>query len=261
MKAQDISIIQRMESAAVQIGSFFTLLASTLKACVTRPFYFHKVIEQIVQLGFGSMLISGIIGFVIGLVMTLQFGHGLNSFGGTLYVPSIVAVSLMRELAPILTSLLLAGRIGSGIAAEVGSMNVTQQIDAIRAMGTSPVRVLVVPRFLGSLLTLPLLTIFSAFTGLLGGMIISSTEFGIPPSFYIGKVVEFLRFSDVLSAMIKGAFFSILITITACHQGFRPIRGTRGVGISTTKVVVSSSIAIMVSDFFLSKILLTYLAP
>lgn len=247
-------------NALAGIGRFSALFGSTLKACVTRPFYFHRTIEQIVHLGLGSLLISAVIGFVIGLVMTLQFGYGLNAFGGTLYVPSIVAVSLMRELAPILTSLLIAGRIGSGIAAELGSMNVTQQIDAIRALGTSPIRVLVVPRFLAALVTLPLLTVFSAFMGLLGGMIISSSEFGISPGFYVSKVVEFLHISDVLSAMIKAAVFSMIITITATHHGLGEIKGTKGVGSSTTTVVVSSSISILVSDFFLSKILLTYFA-
>ena len=240
------------------VGGYFSLFGQTLKASVTRPFYIHRIIEQVVNLGIDSLLISAVIGFVIGLVMTLQFGHGLSAFGGTLYVPSIVAVSLMRELAPILTSLLIAGRIGSGIAAELGSMNVTQQIDAIRALGTSPIRVLVVPRFLAALFSLPLLTLFSAFMGLLGGMIISYTEFGIEPNFYINKVVSFLKINDVLSAMIKAAVFSSIITITACYQGFSNIKGTKGVGASTTKVVVASSIAILISDFFLSKILLTF---
>lgn len=251
----------KSENFFLFVGKYFSLLGHTVKGCFTKPFYFHRTIEQVVNLGLGSLLIASVIGFVIGLVMTLQFGHGLNQFGGTLYVPSIVAVSLMRELAPILTSLLIAGRIGSGIAAELGSMNVTQQIDAIRALGTSPIRVLVVPRFLGALITLPFLSLFSAFMGLLGGMIISETEFGISPGFYINKVIGFLHFSDVLSAMIKAAFFSIIITITAVYYGFGEIKGTKEVGSSTTKVVVSSSIGILISDFFLSKILLTYFLP
>ncbi|MEX0798777.1 MAG: ABC transporter permease [Bacteriovoracaceae bacterium] len=244
----------------LEVGQIARLLGKTLAASLSRPFYFHAIVEQIVVLGIGSALISGVIGFVIGLVMTLQFGHGLNEFGGTLYVPSIVAVSLMRELAPILTSLLIAGRVGSGIAAEIGSMNVTSQIDAIRALGTSPVRVLVAPRFLAVLFSLPLLTVFSAFMGLVGGLIISLTEFGIPPGFYINKVLEYLHFYDVLSAIIKAAFFSVIITITAAYKGFNTTKGTKGVGDATTWVVVSSSIGILISDFFLSKILLTFFA-
>lgn len=238
------------------LGGLSQLFLSTLKATFSRPFYFNRMIEQVVELGIGSLSIATVIGFIIGLVMTLQFGHGLSTFGGTLYVPSIVSVSLMRELAPILTSLLVAGRIGSGITAEIAAMNVTQQIDAIRALGTSPIRVLVVPRFVAAFLTLPLLSLFSGFMGLVGGMIISNFEFGIPPGFYVNKVLEFLHFYDVLSALIKSAIFSVIITIVATYRGFETKEGTRGVGNSTTWVVVTSSIAILVSDFFLSKLLI-----
>lgn len=240
------------------LGGISELFVSTVKASVTRPFYFHRMLEQVVELGIGSLSIATFIGFIIGLVMTLQFGHGLSNFGGTLYVPSIVSVSLMRELAPILTSLLVAGRIGSGITAEIAAMNVSQQIDAIRALGTSPIRVLVVPRFLAALITLPMLTLFSGFMGLIGGMIISQTEFGIPPGFYLNKVLEFLHFYDVLSALIKSAIFSIIITLVATYRGFNTKEGTRGVGHSTTWVVVTSSIAILISDFFLSKLLIYF---
>lgn len=250
------SSLNKFERSFLKLGEITLLSIETLKAIFTRPFYYNRTIEQIVEIGIGSALISGTIGFVIGLVMTLQFGHGLASFGGTFYVPSIVSVSLMRELAPILTSLLVAGRIGSGITAELASMNVTQQIDAIRALGTSPVRVLVVPRVVAAFFSLPLLTIFSAFMGLIGGLIISDTEFGIPYGFYINKVLEYLHFYDVLSAMIKSAVFSLIIVIVATYRGFNTTEGTRGVGNSTTWVVVTSSIAILISDFFLSKLLI-----
>ena len=251
-----VNSLSRFERGILKLGEITLLSIETGKALFTRPFYFHRTIEQIVEIGIGSAFIAGTIGFVIGLVMTLQFGHGLASFGGTFYVPSIVSVSLMRELAPILTSLLVAGRIGSGITAELASMNVTQQIDAIRALGTSPVRVLVVPRVVAAFFSLPLLTIFSAFMGLIGGLIISDTEFGIPYGFYINKVLEYLHFYDVLSAMIKSAVFSVIIVMVATYRGFHTKEGTRGVGNSTTWVVVTSSIGIMISDFFLSKLLI-----
>ena len=246
------------ENQLVQVGELAKLFVETLQGCLTAPFYIHRLMDQLVIIGIGSALISGTIGFVMGLVMTLQFGHGLNAFGGTFYVPSIVSVSLMRELAPIMTSLLVAGRIGSGITAEIGAMNVTQQVDAIRALGTSPVRVLVVPRFLAALISLPLLTIFSAFMGLLGGLIICDIEFHIPFGFYINKVLEYLHFYDVMSAMFKSAVFAMIIVIIATYRGFKTKDGTRGVGGSTTWVVVTSSILILISDFFLSKILLTF---
>jgi len=162
------------------LGEITILSKDFLKCMFTRPFYWGRLYEQILQLGVGSLSITIVIGVVTGLVMTLQFGYGLAKFGGTLYVPAIVSLSLMRELAPIFTSLLIAGRIGSGISAEIGAMNVTQQIDAIRALGTNPIRVLVVPRVLATVISLPLLTTLSAFMGILGGLSIAYSEFSMP---------------------------------------------------------------------------------
>ncbi|MEI8346691.1 MAG: ABC transporter permease, partial [Pseudomonadota bacterium] len=180
--------------------------------------------------------------------------HGLMKFGGTLYVPKIVALSITREMAPIFTSLLVAGRIGSGIAAEIGSMAVTQQIDALRALGTSPVRVLVVPRVLAALISLPLLSTLSTLLGILGGLIVCVSDFGIPPETYFAKVIETIKIRDFAAGFLKASFFAIIITIVACYRALKTRDGTKGVGASTTWVVVTSSILILVSDFFLSKI-------
>jgi phospholipid/cholesterol/gamma-HCH transport system permease protein len=238
------------------LGEISLLFYDTLKCSVSKPFYFHRLNEQIIALGVGSLSITIVIGFIMGLVMTLQFGYGLAKFGGTLYVPAIVSLSLMRELAPIFTSLLIAGRIGSGMSAEIGAMSVTQQIDAIRALGTSPTRVLVVPRFLASCISLPLLSILAGFMGILGGLIIANLEFHMAPGFYINKVLSTIKLHDVFSGFIKCFFFATVITIFACYKGFKTKDGTRGVGEATTWVVVQSSIIILISDFFLSKILI-----
>jgi phospholipid/cholesterol/gamma-HCH transport system permease protein len=186
----------------------------------------------------------------------LQFGYGLAKFGGTLYVPAIVSLSLLRELAPIFTSLLIAGRVGSGISAEIGAMNVTQQVDAIRALGTSPVRVLVVPRVVACIISLPLLATLSGFMGILGGMFIAYTEFNMPVGFYINKVLTTIKFADVFGSMVKCFIFGGVISILACYRGFQTTEGTRGVGNATTWVVVRASIIILISDFFLSKLLI-----
>jgi phospholipid/cholesterol/gamma-HCH transport system permease protein len=162
----------------------------------------------------------------------------------------------MRELAPIFTSLLIAGRIGSGISAEIGAMKVSQQIDAIRALGTNPMRVLVVPRVLASILSLPLLATLSAFMGILGGLTIANIEFNMPPGFYINKVLSTIKLSDVFGSMAKCAFFGLVISILACFRGFETKDGTKGVGSSAKWVVVRTSIIILISDFFLSKILI-----
>lgn len=238
-------------------GEVVLLTKDAFFCMFTRPFYWGRVLDEMINLGIGSLSITIVIGFVTGLVMTLQFGYGLTKFGGTLYVPAIVSLSLMRELAPIFTSLLIAGRIGSGISAEIGAMCVTQQIDAIRALGTNPTRVLVVPRVLATIVSLPLLGTLSAFMGILGGMIIAYTEFHIPAGFYFNKVLSTINFSDIFGSMFKCAFFGLVISILACYRGFQTSReGTQGVGTAAKWVVVRTSIIILISDFFLSKILI-----
>lgn len=248
--------IAKIKSELILVGDIFLFTKECVRCAFTRPFYWGRLFDQIIHLGMGSLSITIVIGTVTGLVMTLQFGFGLEKFGGTLYVPAIVSLSLLRELAPIFTSLLIAGRIGSGISAEIGAMNVTQQIDAIRALGTSPIRVLVVPRVVAATLSLPLLATLSGFMGILGGLVIASTEFGMPPGFYINKVLNTIKMADVFGSMFKCAFFAIVISILGCYRGFQTKEGTWGVGNAATWVVVRSSIVILISDFFLSKVLL-----
>lgn len=238
------------------VGEVTHLFMDFVRCLFSRPFYLGRIYEQIVQLGIGSLSITLVIGIVTGMVMTLQFGYGLEKFGGTLYVPAIVSLSLLRELAPIFTSLLIAGRIGSGISAEIGAMNVTSQIDAIRALGTSPVRVLVVPRILASVISLPLLATLSGFMGILGGLVIAMTEFNMPVGFYINKVLSTIKFMDIFGSMFKCAFFGLIISLLACYRGFQTTEGTKGVGNATIWVVVRTSIIILISDFFLSKALI-----
>jgi phospholipid/cholesterol/gamma-HCH transport system permease protein len=238
------------------IGEIAHLFQKFCFCLVTRPFYLGRIYEQIIQLGIGSLSITIVIGIVTGMVMTLQFGYGLAKFGGTLYVPAIVSLSLLRELAPIFTSLLIAGRIGSGISAEIGAMNVTSQIDAIRALGTNPVRVLVVPRIVAAVISLPLLATLSGFMGIMGGLIIAYTEFDMPVGFYVNKVLSTIKLVDVFGSMFKCAIFGIVISLLACYRGFQTKEGTIGVGNATTWVVVRTSIIILISDFFLSKILI-----
>ena len=238
------------------VGEIFGLFFETLKCTVTGPFYFSRLMEQINHIGYGSTSITVVIGLTMGLVMTLNFGYGLAKFGGTLYVPAVVSLSLAREMAPLFTSLLVAGRVGSGIAAELGAMNVTQQVDAIRALGTSPVRVLVVPRFWSLVISLPLLSALSFAVGILGGMIACKTEFDIVPGFYLYKVFSTVKFHDYMSGLVKSAVFAGIITIFACYKGLNTRDGTKGVGLTTTWVVVTASILILVTDFFISKIFL-----
>lgn len=248
--------IEKIRLFFIFIGEISSLFFQTIRCTFTKPFYFSRLMEQINHIGYGSTSITVVIGLTMGLVMTLNFGYGLTKFGGTLYVPAVVSLSLAREMAPLFTSLLVAGRVGSGIAAELGAMNVTQQVDAIRALGTSPIRVLVVPRFWSLVISLPLLSALSFAVGIIGGMIVCRTEFDIPSGFYLYKVFSTVKFHDYMSGLVKSAVFAGIITIFACYKGLNTKDGTKGVGISTTWVVVTASILILVTDFFISKIFL-----
>jgi phospholipid/cholesterol/gamma-HCH transport system permease protein len=247
---------KRISDFFIFVAEIFELFFETLQCSFSRPFYVSRLMEQINLIGFGSTSITVVIGLTMGLVMTLNFGYGLAKFGGTLYVPAVVSLSLAREMAPLFTSLLVAGRVGSGIAAEIGSMNVTQQVDAIRALGTSPIRVLVVPRFWSLVISLPLLSALSFGVGIIGGMIVCKTEFDIGPGFYFYKVFSTVKFYDYMSGIIKSVAFAAIITICGCYKGLKTKEGTKGVGISTTWVVVTASILILITDFFISKIFL-----
>lgn len=235
------------------LGGFTRLSIQIAKELVTPPFYGKLVVEQVFRLGIQSFLLVAVTALATGSVMALQFGFGLEKFGGKLYVPKLVALSILREMGPVFTSLLVAGRIGSGIASEVGSMKVTQQIDAIRALGTSPIKRIVIPRVLAALIALPILTLFADYIGLFGAMLVSEFELGINSEYFIAKVIETLELKDLFTGMAKTVVFAFFISVCACWKGLETEGGTQGVGNSTTWVVVTSSIFIMVSDFFLTK--------
>ncbi len=234
------------------LGGMTLLFKQTVKELFTPPYYFGLTAEQIVVIGMQSLLLVIITGITSGAVMTLQFGYGLEKFGGKLYIPKVVGLSIIREMGPVFTSLMVAGRMGSGIAAEIGSMKVTQQIDAIRALGTSPIKRIVIPRLVAMLICLPLLTLLADLVGVISGMLIG-LELGLGAHFFIEKVFEGLTFNDYWTGTAKTLFFAVFIVIIACYKGLSTEGGTRGVGNSTTWVVVYSSIAIMIGDFFLTK--------
>jgi phospholipid/cholesterol/gamma-HCH transport system permease protein len=234
-------------------GGFGLLCVQIIKEAFYPPYYFGLIVDQIFSIGVRSFLLVAVTGMATGTVMALQFGFGLAKFGGTLYVPKIVALAILREMGPVFTSLLVAGRIGSGIASEVASMKVTQQIDAVRALGTSPIKRIVIPRLLASMISLPILTLFADYISLFGAMLICSKELNINSEYFISKAVETLRMHDLLTGMAKTMVFAFFIAVTACWKGLNTEGGTKGVGDTTTWVVVVSSIFIMISDVFLTK--------
>lgn len=193
--------------------------------------------------------------------MALQFGYGIAKFGGLLYIPKLVALSILREMGPVFTSLLVAARVGSGITAEVGSMTVTQQVDAMRALGTSPIRRIVVPRVLALLIGLPILTLIVDVIALFSAMIVSGYEFNINYEFFFYRAIETVWLPDLLTGLAKTVVFAFFIAICSCWKGLNTKGGTIRVGEATTWSVVMSCIFIMISDFFLSKLFFVLIYP
>ncbi|UXR64251.1 ABC transporter permease [Bdellovibrio bacteriovorus] len=236
------------------IGGVGLLSRDVFRETFQGRIYFKLIAEQIYQIGMRSLPLIVITAVSIGMVMSLQFGLGLEKFGGKLYVPKLLAVTILREMGPVFTSLMLAARVGAGIASEIGSMVVTQQIDAIRALGTSPIKKIVIPRVLACLITLPILVSIANLVGNLGGLIVGATELNLDPNFYLLKVMTTSSIQDYLSGFAKTFFFALFIAIPSCYFGLNVKAGTKEVGIATTKAVVVSSILIVVGDFFLSKL-------
>ena len=242
-------------------GGLALLTRQFFKELFQKPRYPGLILSQIYFIGVQSFTLVAVLGLAVGSVMALQFGYGVQRFGGVLYVPKVTALAILREMGPVFTSLLIAGRVGSGIAAEVASMKVTQQIDAIRALGTSPIKKIVIPRVIACVLCLPLLTLFSNVLCLSAAMLVLKTEFNIGFGFFWTKVFETVQMGDLITGLIKTAVFAWFISMTACWKGLNTEGGTRGVGDTTTWVVVTSSIFIMISDFFLTKLFIYFVYP
>ncbi len=221
---------------------------------VTPPYNLRLIIEQIEYTGIKSMLIATITALFTGAVMALQLAFSLKRFGAESFAANVLSVALVRELGPVLTGLLVGGRVGAGITAEVGSMQVTEQIDAIRSLGADPIKELVVPKVLACMIVLPLLVIFADIVGILSGMFVTMTELGVKPIFYMDQVYRVLEINDFLGGLGKSVFFGLIIGIIGCYQGFITSGGTVGVGKATTVSVVAISLTILVSDFFLTKL-------
>lgn len=238
------------------VGEMTGLVRKILKESNKRPFYPQLVVDQVFQIGIKSFPLIIIVVGCVGMVMALQFGVSLEKFGGKMYVPKIVSLSIVRELGPVLAGLMMAARVGAGITSEIGSMKVTEQIDAIRALGTSPIKKIIIPRVLGCLIALPILAVMANTVGVFGGLFIGLVDLGLDPLFYYQKMVSTITLADYLSGIGKTFFFALFISVPACYYGLKVSGGTRGVGKATTRSVVTSSILIIISDYFLTKLFL-----
>lgn len=242
----------------LEVQEITTLFGRSVRGLWKGPRYLREIIEQMDRIGVGSLGIVSLNGFFTGGVLILQAYPTLQYYGATAQAGQSVATSLIRELGPVLTALMVAGRVGSAISAELGAMVVSQQIDAMRALGTSPVRKLVTPRLIALIVTLPLLTITADLIGIVGGGIVARQIYGLDPSVYIESAKVGVSTSDILGGIIKPLAFGLIIALVACYRGLNTNGGTVGVGRSTTSAVVTASINIIIADFFLSKLLQSF---
>ncbi len=235
------------------------LIASVLAGVTRSPRYFKELLQQMDSIGVGSLPIILLTGFFTGAVLTLQGYPQLAYYGGQGETGRFVAASMIRELGPVFSALMVAGRVGSSISAELGSMVVSQQIDAMRALGTDPVRKLITPRILALVLTLPLLVIVADILGLVGAALVGKTIFGLDYNSFVNSARAGIQIEDIIGGIIKPLFFGFIIGIISCHKGLSTAGGTAGVGRATTIAVVLSSIYVIIADFFLSRIIQVFL--
>jgi phospholipid/cholesterol/gamma-HCH transport system permease protein len=250
---------ERTRRFVEHMGDIATLSFSAARSIVRRPLEIGSTIYQIESLGVRSLGIVAVTSVFIGMVMTVQFAFGLQRFGGIEYIPRVIILAFLRELGPTLTAVIVGGRIGSGMAAEVGAMNVTEQVDAIRALGGDPAKKLVLPRVAAAMIVMPFLSIFADTLGTLGAMFVSSAEYQIRPRLFIQTAMESVLLSDLFSGLAKTPIFGFIIAIVGCHFGLTTKGGTEGVGQSTTRTVVVVSIAILVADYCLTRIFISFL--
>lgn len=251
-------LVARVGDTAVRflehLGSVSKMLTGSVRAGFRRPFEGKAILLQFEALGVASVGIVVVTSIFIGMVMAVQFAFGLRKFGGMEYTGRVVALSFARELAPSLTAIIVGGRIGSGMAAEVGAMTVTEQIDAVRALGADPLKKLVWPRLVAAVFVMPVLSAFALVLGFSGAMIITDIEFHISAAFFLNSALSVVTMADFIAGMAKTPFFGAIIALVGCHFGMSTTGGTVGVGNSTTRSVVTISIAILIADFFLTKL-------
>jgi phospholipid/cholesterol/gamma-HCH transport system permease protein len=239
---------------AEQTGGLGLLTGRAFLAMVRPPYEVGSWIRQMEQIGVRSLGVAGITTTFTGMVLALQTALSLPSLGIKYYIGSVVAKSLVRELGPVLTALIVGGRIGSGMTAEIGTMKVTEQIDALRSLATDPVKKLVVPKLVATLVMLPALTVIGDALGILGGLIVATLTLNLTPGLYLNDVFDSLTLGDVGSGIAKSFFFAYFIAVVGCYNGLTTTGGADGVGRATTNTVVLAAILVLISDFFLTKL-------
>ena len=258
----------RVRAVSTGVLDYFILGGRAVRFAFSRPFYWRDTVIQMDRIGVGSLPIVLLTGFFTGMVLALQSSVELTKFGADIYIGNLVGASMIRELGPVLCSLMVAGRAASGIAAELGSMKVTEQIDALQSFGTDPIKKLVTPRVLACLLMLPVLTIITDMVGIMGGLIISVFKIGISSDAFLQGVLNTAAQSgfvlgiipkDLVTGLVKPLVFGGIIALTASYYGLNTKGGTEGVGAAATSAVVTSSVLILAVDYFLTQFMMVLL--
>src|SRR5262245_46613023 len=225
--------------------------------CVRPPIYWYLILQQMVRIGYFSLPVVGLTAFFTGAVLCLQIFIGGSRYGAEAFVPRIVVLGITRELGPVIAGLMVAGRVAAAIAAEIGTMRVTEQIDALTTLSTNPVKYLVTPRLIAAIVTMPILVAVADSIGIFGGYIVATRSLGFNGAVYLKNTIDFVTQGDVVSGLVKAAAFGFIIALMGCYHGFHSKGGAQGVGQATTNAVVSSAILILAANFVLTSLLFT----
>jgi len=235
-------------------GRLTLFAANAVSHCLRPPLYPRLILRQMIEIGYYSLPVVGLTAIFTGMVLALQSYTGFARFSAESAIPNVVIVSITRELGPVLAGLMVAGRVGAAMAAEIGTMRVTEQIDALDTLATNPFKYLIAPRLIAGLTMLPLLVLVADIIGVFGGYVVSIYKLGFNPATYMENTLDFMETQDVVSGLVKAAVFGFLITLMGCYHGYRSRGGAQGVGAATTNAVVSASILILCSNYFITEL-------
>lgn len=253
-----LALVQQLGSKSIDftrsIGVLSIFIARTFVGFAKRPFYMGLIAKQLVTIGYYSLPVVAMTAFFSGAVLALQSYTGFSRFSAESSIATVVVLSITRELGPVLAGLMVAGRVGASIAAEIGTMRVTEQIDALFTLSTDPIKYLVGPRVIAAIITLPCLVLVGDIIGVMGGYLISTYKLGFNSTSYIISTVEYLESMDVISGLVKAAAFGFIIAIMSCYHGYFSGKGAKGVGAATTSAVASSSILILISNYLITEL-------
>jgi phospholipid/cholesterol/gamma-HCH transport system permease protein len=248
---------RRLASLLSFIGAVSLLFSGSLRVLFKRPLELRELVLQLESIGVKSTGLVIISGTFVGMVMALQFALGLQKFGGMEYTGRVISLSFTRELAPALTAVIVGGRIAGGIAAEIGSMAVTEQVDAIRSLGADPVKKLVMPRLVAAVIVMPCVSMMSLVLGFCGAMFVAQAQFDLPAGFFLSSALDSVTYPDFWNGFLKTPVFGAIIALVGCHYGLTTSGGTQGVGRATTNAVVATTISLLIADFLLTNVFAT----